>query len=458
MQKAVRITTIALLAALTALFLRWALLSTGLSLYNGAAAFVSVLLFGLCGARLLPRLFDVFVTDAAPAPDALPGPRANRRARRHPWLQIAACILISRAAILIIAYALYTAAEGYSGGLLDTLRAIWVRSDANSYLGIAENWYVTEGDPRFHIVFLPFYPIVIWLFKLITGEVFSAAMLTSSVCAAGAGIGLYELAALTLDRKSALRTVKFLFVLPAAFFLNAPMTESLFLLLTVWAMYFAQKHRLLPACILAGLSAFTRSAGVLLALPIAIEAASQLAAQARAGESIKKRTVLSALYLLIVPLGLIGYLIVNKTVTGDAFMFMEYQRDHWSQSFGLFFSTAAYQTDYLLARLAEGDLRQAYGLFLPNLLTGFAALGIMLGATNRLRPSYTAYFLAYYAFSMGATWLLSAPRYMTAAFPFAFALTYIPDGSRFRNVFATCVLCALQLAYLAMLVTGYPVY
>ena len=43
--------------------------------------------------------------------------------------------------------------------------AFWVQWDANHYLGLANNWYVNEGDPRFHIVFYPLYPLAVRVFK-----------------------------------------------------------------------------------------------------------------------------------------------------------------------------------------------------------------------------------------------------------------------------------------------------
>ena len=74
-----------------------------------------------------------------------------------------------------------------------------------------------------------------------------------------------------------------------------------------------------------------------------------------------------------------------------------------------------------------------------------------------IRASYLAYFMVYYAASMGATWLLSAPRYLTCCFPLAIAL-----ASRARPRGVTLLLyaafAAAQLAYLWAYVNGWPVY
>ena len=178
-----------------------------------------------------------------------------------------------------------------------------------------------------------------------------------------------------------------------------------------------------------------------------------------------------ALALLLIPLGLFGYLMVNKEVTGDAFTFLRYQREHWSQSMGFFFNTASYQMNYYLEKLAT-DRSAAFGLWLPNLLFLLGAPLAMLfvrkrpaapaetdaqdGQSYALRPSYLAYFLAYYAIGMGATWLLSAPRYLTACFPLPIAMAVL-TGRRAPWI-AYTLLFAAQLLFLWAYVAGGPVY
>ena len=58
------------------------------------------------------------------------------------------------------------------------------------------------------------------------------------------------------------------------------------------------------------------------------------------------------------------------------------------------------------------------------------SLVLMLFAVKRLRSSYTAYFLAYFIVAVGATWLLSAPRYIAAAFTVPTALAVITHDRR----------------------------
>ena len=423
------------------------------------AAALSCLLFALCTLRTLDVALSSFTAEPLPSPDARLGRRSSRRDKRHPWARIILFMLITRLFLFALAYALRATGGVYEGGIWDTLQACWLKSDSPSYLGIAENWYVTEGDPRFHIVFFPFYPICIAVCNCITGNSFVSAMLVSSLCAIASAIFIYEIAALDYPRETALRAIKFLFLTPAAFFFAAPMTESLFLLCSLACVYLVRKGHFLWGCLLGALASFTRSLGVILLAFVFVE---WLYAFLRAkrietfGET-RKAFIWKGLCMLLIPLGLAGYLFINYAVTGDPFKFMQYQKEHWSQGFGLFFETAAYQTEYALSAAAEGNLRQLFGLWLPNLIYSFGALGLIAAAAKRLRPSYLAYFLAYFAVAIGATWLLSAPRYLAACFPLALGLAACADTRR-KDAIATAFSLAGLVAYLAMYVNGYPVY
>lgn len=446
----------AILAAL--LLTAFGLWAWGASYYGLAmlAAGLCFTLFALGALSLVPAFWAAGET-AGLCPDAVLGKRSLRWGRRHPWLQIALSVLALRLFLYILAYAVDMRVNGYGGGLLDGLSRLWLRTDSPSYLGIARNWYVTEGDPRFHIVFFPLYPIFIRVFSLLTGgQLFAAAMVVSNLSAAAGGILLYELAALDLPRRESLFTVLLAMVLPGAIFLGAPMTESLFLLLSLACAYCARKQNYLLAGLFGALAAFTRSVGVLLA---AFMAAEMLLSLLGDGKWSLKRIAGYMGCLLLVLLGTAGYLAVNYFVTGDAFTFLTYQRDHWNQGLGLFWNTAAYQTEYLLTALKGGDGRMALGLYLPNLLCSFGALAIMLPAARKLRPSYTAYFLLYFAVSVGCSWLLSAPRYLAVCFPLAFGLQALLQAApRWFRGFAAALLFLALCAYGVLYILGYPVY
>ena len=97
------------------------------------------------------------------------------------------------------------------------------------------------------------------------------------------------------------------------------------------------------------------------------------------------------------------------------------------------------------------------GLWLPNLICSFSALAVMAVSIRKLRPSYGAYFIVYFAVAIGATWLLSAPRYLAACFPLGIAAAALADTKR-KDAAATLLSFGLLCAYLAMYVNGWPVY
>lgn len=142
-----------------------------------------------------------------------------------------------------------------------------------------------------------------------------------------------------------------------------------------------------------------------------------------------------------------AYCYINWRVAGNPFQFLIYQREHWNQRTGLFFSTAAYQTDYLLRCLRSGGWRDALGLWLPNLIACFAALGLLAAAAPKLRASQTAWFLAYYIVAVGATWLLSAPRYLLVLLPVPLALAQCTQ-KRTANLVLTALSALAALGYL----------
>lgn len=445
---------------LAAVFLYY-VFTTDDSLFGMLAAALSCFLFALCLIDFIQGMMVQLFQADKPLPDLALGSRSLRRERRHPWLRIALFIIITRILLYLAGYAIYTASFGYQGGLWETLQSAWLRTDSPSYLGIAQNWYVTEGDPRFHIVFFPMYPVLIRIISYITGgNYFAAAMTVSMLCSIGAAIFAFEFAALDMERKAALRFVKYLFILPAAFFFAAPMTESLFLLLTLACAYFVRKKHFFWGCVMAALAAFTRSVGVLMLAFIAVEYVADLLQAWRNDDkkNFKKQLITRLLCMLVVPLGLLGYLYINYSVTGDAFTFMTYQREHWSQGFGLFFESTSYQLEYMLEAIASGNMRLVLGLYLPNLIYSFASLGVIaLAGRKRMRASHLAYFLVYFVIAIGVTWLLSAPRYLTACFPVAYAVASLTEKRNADTVVTLLCLIGLLL-YLALYVTGYPVY
>jgi Gpi18-like mannosyltransferase len=415
-------------------------------------------LFVWMGLRSIPALTEYIMPGTATGPA---GVSSTPEERQRAWFQIIVWIIVSRVLLILIAYAFLVIREGYSGSLFSRFIDTWHIHgiDAPSYLGIAEHGYVTEGDARFHIVFLPFFPVIIKLAQFFTGSYMVAGFAVANLCTVAAALFAYELALLDMKRKDALRVVKYIFILPSAFFFFIPMTEALFLLLSLMCLYYVRKKRWLLGCLCAALAGFTRSPGILLAVPVAVEFARDLTAGYRVMErrAFRRRVITALGCLASVSLGLLGYLYVNYSVTGNAFQFSIYQKEHWSQQFYLFFDTVRYQMEYAVNTLKDGDSRSFLGLWLPNLSFIFLVLVMMLLSAKKLNPAYMAYFIVYFVYVVGPTWLLSAPRYFAVAFPLAFAATLL-TRDRWKDGALTAIYIVGSLLYLAVFVAGYPVY
>ena len=441
-------------------FARWSLTSPPESAWSLFSAALAAFLFALLGVRFLPQWMAAW-SDRPWQPVRVPeGRRSAHSPRLHPFFGLLLALTAFRILLFIVAYLLVYRRDGYLGGVLDRLD-VWnmLGSDSRHYLNIAENWYVSTGDDRLLIVFLPLYPILVRLFHYIFQNYLVSGLFVSNVCCVFAGCLFYELALLDTDRRGALRAVKYLCLLPAAFLLSAPLSDSLFLFLSIACVYCVRKDNYPLAGFLGGFAAFTRMPGILLVAPAAFELVGKCIREYPKRHKQRGYTagvIGNALPLLLIPLGFLLYLYINYRVTGNPTMFLTYQYAHWHQELGWFFSTAATLTDNALVRFADNP-QMVFGLWLPNLLALLAAPAFMIAAQKKLRASHIAYFIAYYAVCMGATWLLSAPRYLAACFPLALSLGALTER-RWADVLATVLCIGLMLLYLFAYVNGWYVY
>lgn len=345
------------LAAVAALFVLWCVRTPNLTAAGGIAAGCSAALFAAVGLRFVPAWVRFWQREnAAPAVPA--------QEPAHMAARIFAALLALDLALLVLTWGV-RALSGQPETLAQALE-FWRCLDSRHYLDIARDGYIAAGDPDrvVQLVFLPGYPLVVRAMMLPVPSDICAGLLTSALCFAGAGCVVYRLLRLDLPHRQALRALRFLVLAPGCFFFAAPMSESLFLLLTAAALYLARTHRPVLGGLCGAYAAFTRSLGLLLIVPLLWELVHDAVQRRRV-------SIRQVVGLLLVPLGFAAYCCINRHVSGNPFQFLIYQREHWNQRTGLFFSTAAYQTDYLLR---SGNWRDALGLWLPNLAACFSAL------------------------------------------------------------------------------------
>lgn len=395
------------IAVLMLLFIRWQTENPVRPFYQTFAATVSVLLFAVAGLIAVLQWADFWCSEPKTAPTA---------AQTISGWKIFFALVVWDVLVLFLAWPLRCILTG-SLTLQQSMEA-WVSGDSYHYLCIARDWYLSEGsiDRVVQLVFLPGYPILIRLVHLIIPNWTYAALTVSGVCFALAGTVFYRLAYLDLGETGAKHALIALCMFPGSFFFAAPMSESIFLLCCVGSLYLARNEKWFLACLLGAYAAFTRSLGITLLVPLVLEMVHDR----------KSVHIKDCAAILLIPLGFTVYLLINRLVSGNPLQFMIYQSEHWHQNLGLFFNSAAYQTDYAVGTFRDNP-HNFWGLWLPNLIASFGAQILMIFAGKKMRASWSVWFIPYYFIAIGATWLLSAPRYLLAFFPLSEAVAILPD-------------------------------
>jgi Gpi18-like mannosyltransferase len=124
----------------------------------------------------------------------------------------------------------------------------------------------------------------------------------------------YKFLRLDFNQKVSFRTLFLLLAFPTSFYLGAVYTESLFLLLTVLALYSMRKKKFLLAGAFIALAGATRILGILL-IPVYL-------LEVFKTKNLDRQSVLG---LLVSPLGLISYMYFLSKNFGNAFYFLTSQ-------------------------------------------------------------------------------------------------------------------------------------
>lgn len=346
--------------------------------------------------------------------------------------------------IVLLSVVISAAMEGDLSFVLEHWKSYWIRWDAPHYLGIAENGYVTEGDPRFHIVFYPLYPFLVacirWIFG---GNTAVAACVLSNACLLAAGWVLAEAVRLRQGSLPAKQALRLMMLCPYSVFCSTAYTEALFLLLCALAVLLARRGKFGWAILAGALAANCRMPGVLTAVPIFYEMLRKAREDARPARSI----CLSILKVCGVLLGLAAYIGINYAVTGDPFRFLLYQKEHWGQQLGLVWGTFRYTV--VNAFSYDAASWRLY-TWIPQAIC-MLLIFVLLAASapRRIYPGDGAFLWLYVCIALGTTWLLSGPRYLAGCWALYPALVSVLPGKWTHRVL--CTAFAVLLGYLSII-------
>lgn len=317
----------------------------------------------------------------------------------------------------------------------------WERWDALWFLRIASQGYRSTDSSA---AFFPLYPTLVhWVGVALGSHWLLAAYLVSNLALIGALYALYVLTAQERGDATARLTVVLLCVFPTGFYLFAPYSESLFLLLTVGALLAARRGHWVVAALCGIGAAATRSIGLVIALPLAVEAVQQ-----SRGRDLLRLLPGRLLAAAAPPLGLVGYLLWWHQQVGDAL-----RPFHSQGGFGRSRSWP-WQTVYDGLHVAVQFIGvYAGGYHTSDAVVVLVAFAAAVWVTVRTRPLYGAYTLASLVFPLllpfGGRPFMSMPRFVLVVFPLLWALAAF--AQRFRAEAAVVAASAAGLGVFGLL-------
>ena len=220
----------------------------------------------------------------------------------------------------------------------------WRLWDAPHYLEIAENGYAqhVEDGQHLFLVFFPLYPLLVKMLAVIVRNYTVSGLLVSTLCYCGGCAVMYKLVTMEYSKSVARASVVLLSVSPFAFYFGGIMTESTFFLVTVAAFLAIRRHKWFITGVLGILASLTRSVGVFIVIPAAIEWVQAecpvLLIKEKNWKDLGRRFV-KLLPVALTPIGTLIYLYINYRIEGDPFVFMKYQSEHWSMNLQYFGKT-----------------------------------------------------------------------------------------------------------------------
>ena len=326
--------------------------------------------------------------------------------------------------------------------IADPVLAPLARWDSVWYLRIADSGY--EGDSS-RAAFFPLYPLLVRGVGTTFGGSYAALLVAAYLISLAAFLGalalLHRLTELELGRRLGRPTLLLLAVFPAAVYFGAPYSESLFLLLAVGVFYAARTNHWAWAGACAGLASATRSAGLLLVIPLAL-----------IWWASRPRRARDAGWLVLAPLGIAAYAAWLGLMEGDALRFLDVQ-EAWSRELAVPLAGA---WDGLLAavdgvrQLGSGSRTPVYFEVAAGDPFRIAAINVMLFATlvfalvacvgvfRRLPRPYGVWVAASLvlplSFPVTPQPLMSLPRFVSVLFPVFMWLAVVCEERRVTDL------------------------
>ncbi|HEX7736767.1 MAG TPA: glycosyltransferase family 39 protein [Ktedonobacteraceae bacterium] len=367
-----------------------------------------------------------------------------------------------------------------------SLWLMWQHFDSGFYLQIIKYGYAPASSLQHqdNWVFYPLYPLLMnGVGKLLGGSEAAysiAGVLISNIAGAGMMTYLYLLVRREFNARVASRTVIYLALFPTAFFFSAIFTESLLLGLCIACIYYTRRQLWWLAGICGGLAALTRLQGVTLLVPLAWEYLRVVSARyaplptelpARRLERAKivvncylrglllaarvQKNWLNALALLLVPCGLLAFMVYGQIHINDFFATFHASAWGWRRH-------VSPPWRLLIYSLRNPILGQPmnWNFWVLNITTALAGLAVLIWSWRRLPMAYTLYTAVMVLLPLTSSLLNSYGRYALLIFPAFILLASFTSKTNGKeghlHTFIVASFAALEAVFMIFFVLGFP--
>lgn len=348
------------------------------------------------------------------------------------------------------------------------LQPLFLGGDLNNYVNKPFIWSFANFDGAHYLsiahygykdlqyFFFPLYPLLIkfvsQLFSISQLSNLYLGILISNISLLFLLFGLYYLVKNDFDSKVAKTTLILLLLFPTSFYFHLVYTESLFLALTVWSLYFIRKKRWLLSGLLVGLASATRVVGLSLIPVLLVEMLSY---------KDKKELVKKIVALVLSISGFVSYLLFLYFKTGDYLAFFHNLEIYGSQR-----STQIVSFLQVFYRYIFKILPNINYLYLPvvfttwlEFLTAFLFLLIIIigivskvgyikrySVIKQMNWSYFIYLVSSYIIPTLSGSFSSFPRYALSLFPGFIILSII--FNKLNYVFKSSIIIIFSLGFI----------
>ncbi len=330
--------------------------------------------------------------------------------------------------------------------------------DTSWYTDIAQRGYAwRKAAGTSPAAFFPLYPLLIRAFVTVSHRSYlTAALVISNLAFFAALIYLWRLTVLEAGREVAGRTILYIAIFPTALFFFAGYTESLFLFLTVACFFHLRREEWLLAGIFGALASATRVTGVLLVLPLLYE-------YARSRDFDYRRVDFNVIAVLLVPAGLLAFMLYLNGTVGDALAFTHNQAA-WQKVFTWkLWSGILESIRQIVSVQPRASFYQAHNII--NLGIGLLFLVWSYFAARRLPTAYGLYLAAFWLVTLASPALaggypvplISLSRYVLSLFPVFIYMAMLGQRRSFHDAYMVVSVGLLSLLTLQFLTGGWVV-